>query len=1327
MADISQIKLPNNTTLDLKDAKKKGVYFVKGTQTAATGAWTGNIDIPELYTGLTIMYYLPYGGSGNATLNLTLSDGTTTGAKNCYITTSRLTTHYGAGRNILMTFYKAGDISINGNATTDDRWICDAYYDSNDHYYLRRLQSDILAGPNKIFPYTIIMQIADGRWESIVTSSSTGTSKARNTHGFRLGQILLMYVNATFNENARVDNYTIWDQHTSSIDHRYSFNTTASATAGTIANKPIYIVGALNATDGLFYLDTKWWTQTLPSTDDGKLYIYIGDAYDYYRFDYVANHPIYWFKNGAVRLFAQDAATVTGHTVETDVPVDAVYDEFTVNEPYIYWNQLLDDTEIHKSGTKSSSVWVATSSHNFSLVEGHKYLLIRNGKYSDTANACRCVSTTSPTIVYNSAKPTGGTSQGVVFNCTESRDSYYIQAYVLANEAYDFYLNIFDLTAMFGSTIADYVNTLETQTAGSGIAWLKSYGFFTEEYYAYSANTMQSVSMSRKKNWSKNFINIPTTTLTSQTTLQGNIPLKAGTYTLSAHAKNNESITGRYRVIKTGTSNIYVSIDIVSGTNGKVSGIFTATEDTIVSIVGAGASAGYNFTLSECQLERGSVATEYSPYGVINETTLDHTTLRGIFKLDTNNNLYADGDTYESDGTVARKYHIEDAFSRGTVDSSGKLYKIATVNDFNYTGLDIKAICNLYPVLYLSDARTASDNGIKCVCLYGTSIYAGGFIGSESTLDSILPNLKIEYEVTTPTTETIAPYTSLQNIESGGTEEFIDYGVEQGTRDVAIPVGNESVYNNSKSVATVASSFIPNLAVAASKLSTGAGATNKPVYFNANGVASEIGYEVNKSVPSTADFNDEKVKQVPTTSTSTTEQIPLLLSAYTTATLSSDSAPAVVCASNDLYYNNANKDLTVSKLNGLQTLPALEIKFRKTGTGPDGLYIFEPYHDTMSLMDIYLWQINHGIGHCYIYVNVKSGDDLIYAGVGQGIYLCTNFPLIAYGDYSINFTQIFPSTYDVWTITTDKQFNIFYAQFTYCAGTKHVTTYNVDLPQAIENGAKVHRNIFRGKKLGTSISIDQYAAIEDGTFTDMFIGDYWEITEPASVSPENPRTVKFYIADFDPFLGKGSQYNKASNTSKHHIMLIPSRSIPKDPLTLIKPQDCSITVGGTEKGGYYNSIFRQNMSTVNTYLYGMFGEDHILKHEECIQDTKYASTYSFDYADAKNCIYANCTAELLSQNNVFGHRLVENGGNGLRFYLNDGFLERQVPIFRHLGFDEIIEDTYINSDTGTTRTCLRDNVQNYWVVYYFTKGFAQIQNSAASLFHPYFLLCKSNT
>ena len=56
--------------------------------------------------------------------------------------------------------------------------------------------------------------------------------------------------------------------------------------------------------------------------------------------------------------------------------------------------------------------------------------------------------------------------------------------------------NVFDLTAMFGSTIADYVYTLESGTAGAGIARLKRYGFFTEDYYPYHAATLESVKTS---------------------------------------------------------------------------------------------------------------------------------------------------------------------------------------------------------------------------------------------------------------------------------------------------------------------------------------------------------------------------------------------------------------------------------------------------------------------------------------------------------------------------------------------------------------------------------------------------------------------------------------------------------------------------------------------------------------------------------------------------------------------------------------------------------------------------------------------------------------
>lgn len=107
--------------------------FIAGTQTAATGSWTGNASsILSLFDGLTIRYWLPYAVSGNATLNLTLADGTTTGAIPCYYGgTTRLTTHYGAGNIITLTYRE--NVTIAGSETIYTGWWADANYDSGNN------------------------------------------------------------------------------------------------------------------------------------------------------------------------------------------------------------------------------------------------------------------------------------------------------------------------------------------------------------------------------------------------------------------------------------------------------------------------------------------------------------------------------------------------------------------------------------------------------------------------------------------------------------------------------------------------------------------------------------------------------------------------------------------------------------------------------------------------------------------------------------------------------------------------------------------------------------------------------------------------------------------------------------------------------------------------------------------------------------------------------------------------------------------------------------------------------------------------------------------
>ena len=74
--------------------------------------------------------------------------------------------------------------------------------------------------------------------------------------------------------------------------------------------------------------------------------------------------------------------------------------------------------------------------------------------------------------------------------------------------------------------------------------------------------------------------------------------------------------------------------------------------------------------------------------------------------------------------------------------------------------------------------------------------------------------------------------------------------------------------------------------------------------------------------------------------------------------------------------------------------------------------------------------------------------------------------------------------------------------------------------------AEMHRNIFREKSLGESITAEQLAAIRDGSFKDLYIGDYWEING-----------VKYRIADVNYWKNVG--YPESEKVQKPHILIVP--------------------------------------------------------------------------------------------------------------------------------------------------------------------------------------------
>lgn len=117
-----------------KANKENAVYFVKGTQTASTNAWTGVLSaVNNLYDGLTIAYFLPKAGtSDNATLTLILGTNIETAAEPVYVTgTNRATTHYGAGSIIYLTWVSNATTGYSAVGSATGRWLRSDYWNSN--------------------------------------------------------------------------------------------------------------------------------------------------------------------------------------------------------------------------------------------------------------------------------------------------------------------------------------------------------------------------------------------------------------------------------------------------------------------------------------------------------------------------------------------------------------------------------------------------------------------------------------------------------------------------------------------------------------------------------------------------------------------------------------------------------------------------------------------------------------------------------------------------------------------------------------------------------------------------------------------------------------------------------------------------------------------------------------------------------------------------------------------------------------------------------------------------------------------------------------------
>lgn len=106
-----------------------------------------------------------------------------------------------------------------------------------------------------------------------------------------------------------------------------------------------------------------------------------------------------------------------------------------------------------------------------------------------------------------------------------------------------------------------------------------------------------------------------------------------------------------------------------------------------------------------------------------------------------------------------------------------------------------------------------------------------------------------------------------------------------------------------------------------------------------------------------------------------------------------------------------------------------------------------------------------------------------------------------------------------------------------------------------------HNTIYRGKYLGDTVTAEQAAAIADGSFEDLFIGDYWTMGG-----------VNYRIADFDYWYRTG--FPEAIRVEKHHAVIVPDTAIATG----------QMNGGNTTSGGYRASLMKSKMNDTTSAL-----------------------------------------------------------------------------------------------------------------------------------------------
>lgn len=169
-----------------------------------------------------------------------------------------------------------------------------------------------------------------------------------------------------------------------------------------------------------------------------------------------------------------------------------------------------------------------------------------------------------------------------------------------------------------------------------------------------------------------------------------------------------------------------------------------------------------------------------------------------------------------------------------------------------------------------------------------------------------------------------------------------------------------------------------------------------------------------------------------------------------------------------------------------------------------------------------------------------------------------------------------------------------------------LTEYDTKLKNYIKSNfisPEMHRNIYRGKNLGSYVTLQQKEAIYAGTFDDLYVGDYWIINN-----------MVWRIADIDYWYNIGD-----TPFTEHHLVIMPETILYTHVMN-----DTNII-----EGGYAGSKLRQEgLDEARTIINAAF-ENLVLTHRDYL-----TTTITDGYVSAG--AWFDSDVDLMSETMVYG-------------------------------------------------------------------------------------------